>query len=199
MGLLGSTMIEANERVELLKLARESIARGLDGCHLELPPNAWTPAMLEPRATFTTLRLEGELRGCCGTIEPQRPLVHDVWHSAWNSAYADPRFWSVSAPEIDLLEIAISVLTPLEPMHVGSDAELIRSLEPGVDGLVLRCGVRQATFLPAVWQMLPDPGEFVGALKHKAGWPRTYWAADMTVFRYRTETFASGRQNALAA
>jgi AmmeMemoRadiSam system protein A len=196
----GSTMLETSERARLLEFARLSIARGAGGRHPEpAPEDAWSPALLEPRATFTTLTLEGELRGCCGTIEPQRALVHDVWHNAWASAYADPRFWPVSATELASLAIAISVLTPLEPIAAGSEAELIASLESGVDGLVLRCGTMRATFLPAVWESLPDPREFVAHLKRKAGLPAASWPRAMAAFRYRTETFRSGRSAALAA
>ncbi len=199
MGPSGITMFDVAERRELIELARRSIARGIDGRHLEMPVGAWSQAMHELRATFTTLKLGGELRGCCGSIEPRRSLVHDVWHSAWTSAYGDPRFWPVSVAEFDLLEITISVLTPLEPLVVRNEADLIRSVEPGVDGLVLRSGARQATFLPAVWEMLPDPVDFIEALKEKAGWAASYWPADMAVFRYRTETFDSSDCDALAA
>lgn len=145
--------------------------------------------MLEPRATFTTLTISGELRGCCGTIEPQRPLVEDVWHSAWSSAFADPRFPPVSSRETERLEISISVLSPLEPVEVSSEAELARALVPGEDGILLRWGPRQATFLPAVWKTIPDSKEFIAALKHKAGWPASGWPADASVLRYRTTSF----------
>jgi len=193
-------MLELSDRARLLELARGSIARGSGGRQPgPTPEDAWSPALLEQRATFTTLTLEGELRGCCGTIEPQRALVEDVWHNAWASAYADPRFWPVSTTELGLLEIAISVLTPLEPIAAGDEAELIAALEPGVDGLVLRCGAARATFLPAVWESLPDPREFVAHLRRKAGWSADSWPRAMTAFRYRTETFRTGRDAALAA
>ncbi len=199
MGHLGSTMLNEGERLELLELARRSIARGFDLRHLELPVADWSPALLEPRATFTTLMLAGELRGCCGTIEPQRALVQDVWHSAWSSAYSDTRFWPVSPREIHRLEISISVLTPLEPIAATNIAELVRCLRPGIDGLVLRCGTRQATFLPAVWKSLPDAAEFVEELKRKAGWSSSVWPSDMRAYRYRTDSFSSGAPDALAA
>jgi uncharacterized protein len=195
-----STMLKESERSRLLELARRSIARGFGGHRPQpLPQEAWSPALLEPRATFTTLTLGGELRGCCGTIEPQRSLVHDVWHNAWVSAYSDIRFWPVSALELSSLGITISVLTPLEPIAARSEAELIACLEPGIDGLVLRCGVARATFLPAVWQSLPEPREFVRQLKGKGGWSPSFWPPEMTAFRYRTETFRSGDSAALAA
>lgn len=185
-------MLDPTERSELLEIARVSIASGFSRPSPSLPPErTWAPELLEPRATFTTLRLAGELRGCCGTVSPQRPLAHDVWHNAWVSANADPRFWPVSPVEIDSLEISISVLTPLEPIAVNSENELVESLEPGTDGVLLHCGPARAVFLPAVWKMLPDPHEFVAQLKGKAGWPPDFWRPDMMAFRFRAETFTS--------
>lgn len=186
-------MLEPTERAELLEIARDSIASGFSRPSPSPPPErTWVPELLEPRATFTTLRLAGELRGCCGTVKPQRPLAHDVWHNAWVSANADPRFWPVSPVEVDSLEISISVLTPLEPIAVNSENQLVESLEPGVDGVLLQCGAARAVFLPAVWEMLPDPHEFVAQLKDKAGWSPGFWSPEMSVFRFRTESFTSG-------
>jgi len=188
-------MLESSERSALLQIAHDSIASGLSRISPRPPPErAWAPELLEPRATFTTLRLAGELRGCCGTIEPQRPLAHDVWHNAWVSANADPRFWPVSAVEADALEISISVLTPLESIAMTSESELVESLEPGVDGVLLCCGAARAVFLPAVWKSLPDAGEFITQLKGKAGWSPAFWSPDMTAFRFHTETFTSGSE-----
>jgi AmmeMemoRadiSam system protein A len=198
---LGSTMLEASERSELLGVAEVSIARGLDGHSQLLPERNWSPSLLELRATFTTLMIRGELRGCCGTIEPQRPLVYDVWRTAWSSAYADPRFWPVTSEEISSLEISISVLTPLELLPARTDAELIACLQPGVDGLVLRHGTRCATFLPSVWESLPDPHLFLEQLKKKASWSYAgdVWPAEVTALRYGTETIHSRRTSMLAA
>jgi AmmeMemoRadiSam system protein A len=192
-------MLEDTERAELLNLADRSIARGRDRRQERPPERAWPPRLLELCATFTTLRLDGELRGCCGTIDPQRSLVDDVWHSAWSSAYADPRFWPVSPDELGSLEISISVLTELELLPAHSDAELIACLNPGTDGLVLRCGACCATFLPAVWKSLSDPRDFVEQLKRKAGWLQSGWPPGMTALRYGTETFSSPGRSMLAA
>jgi uncharacterized protein len=185
-------MLEAADRQRLIDAARESIARGLGRPEPDLlPPGPWYESLATPRATFTTLTLAGELRGCRGTIEPRRPLVEDVWANAWASAYDDPRFPPVIADEIAQLAISISVLSPLEAIAARSEADLIDALEPGVDGLVLSHGAARATFLPAVWQQVPDPHDFVMQLKHKAGWSDTFWSADLKAFRYRTETFRS--------
>jgi uncharacterized protein len=193
-------MLENSERSGLLELARGSIARGLSRRAAEpLPEGEWSSRLLAPGAAFITLTLGGELRGCCGTIEPQRSLVEEVWRSAWLSAFADLRFPPVAAAEVASLRIAISVLTALEPIACSNEAELIESLVPGVDGLVLRCGAAPATFLPAVWQSLQEPREFVAQLRRKAGLQGSLWPREMAAFRYRTETFDSAESAALAA
>lgn len=196
-------MLEKADRVQLLDLARCSVARGLGRRLPECPPShlaTSSASLLERCATFTTLELGGELRGCCGTIEPRRPLLHDVWYNAWASAFADPRFPPVSAAELPGLSFAISVLTPLEPVPARSEAELIAALEPGADGLVLAYGSARATFLPAVWESVPEPREFLAHLWRKAGLPASLSWSEVTALRYRTETFSSAEgPGALAA
>jgi AmmeMemoRadiSam system protein A len=193
-------MLEQSERSRLLELARDSIARGLNSAAPEpLPQGEWSAGLLVPRAAFVTLTLSGELRGCCGTVEPQRALAEEVWRSAWLSAFADPRFPPMASQEVDSLRIAVSVLTALEPIACSSEAELIECLVPGVDGLVLRCGAAGATFLPAVWQSVKEPREFVRRLRRKADLHGLLWPAGMAAFRYRTETFVAGEGVALAA
>ncbi len=196
-------MLEKTDRIRLLELARCSVATGIgrqSPARLPEPEHAAESAsLLSPRATFTTLELDGELRGCCGTLEPRRPLLHDVWYNAWASAYSDPRFPPVSAAEIAAIRITISVLTPLEPVSARSEAELVAALEPGVDGLVIACGSVRATFLPAVWQSLPEPREFLAQLRRKAGLPASLSWSEVIALRYRTDTFSSAESAALAA
>jgi uncharacterized protein len=195
-----STMLEHTDRIRLLDLARRSVAGGLGRDMPECPPEgAWSASLLEHRATFTTLELQGELRGCCGSIEPRRPLVHDVWYNSWASAYADPRFPLVSSGELPGLKFTISVLTPLEPIPARSEAELIAALEPRVDGLVLSCGRARATFLPVMWELLPEPREFLAHLRRKAGLSASRSWSEITALRYRTETFSSAAGATLAA
>ena len=183
-------MLDPVDRRCLIDVARESITRGYGHSGpVPVPAGPWSEALSVPRATFTTLTLGTELRGCRGTIEPRRPLIEDVWANAWASAYDDPRFPPVTGAEIPRLGISISVLSPLEPISAGSEAELIDALEPGVDGLVLSHGAARATFLPAVWRQVPEARAFVSQLKHKAGWPASFWSPDLKAFRYRTETF----------
>lgn len=181
--------IDAADRSELLRLTRTSIERGLAEGQLAPTPAASSATLAERRATFVTLTIANALRGCCGSIEPRFPLAEDAWRNAWASAFADPRFPSLARTEYSRLDIHISVLTPLERLAVSNESELLATLQPGSDGLVLQLGAARATFLPAVWETLPDPPEFVRQLKLKAGWRQDFWSSDIEVWRYRTESF----------
>lgn len=180
----------ADHRRTLLKLARDSIAHGLrhDG-----PPrpdaDAYPEALLEQRATFVTLHLQQRLRGCIGTLQAHRALVDDVAWNAHAAAFRDHRFGPLREAEFDPLHIEISILSPPEPFPVGSEEELLEQLRPGVDGLILEEGTRRATFLPAVWDSLPEPHEFVCQLKMKGGMPANYWSDRIRVQRYTAEKF----------
>ncbi len=177
------------QRKELLSLARESIVTGLrERRHLPCP-QSYSPDLEIRRACFITLRIGSALRGCTGAIEAHRPIAEDVWHKAWSSAFNDPRFPPLSYAEYAQCSVHISVLSELEPMHIGSEAALVRELTPGTDGLLLRSGARQSTFLPTVWEQLRDPAEFVQQLKLKAGWPVAHWPQDIEALRYTTESF----------
>lgn len=134
------------------------------------------PWLDEPGASFVTLTKHGSLRGCIGTLEAYRPLGRDVAGHAVGAAVRDPRFWPVTADEYPELDIEVSVLSEPESMPVADRAGLERMLRPGVDGLVLadRGGRHRATFLPQVWDELPEPHDFVAHLLAKAGLPASY-------------------------
>jgi AmmeMemoRadiSam system protein A len=176
---------------ELLGLARDSIEYGF--VHSKpLPINCdELPAGLsDPAATFTTLRLAGKLRGCCGTLEASRPLAADVAHSAFQAAFRDSRFDPLGKNEFGGVSLEVSVLSPMEPMTVTGEADLLDQLLPGTDGLVIIEGWRRATFLPKVWEMLPEPEQFLAQLRLKCGLPADYWSARLEFLRYRTTTYA---------
>lgn len=182
--------LSSEARRELLHLARRSIELGLSHGSLQpFPDMAPASELDEHRATFITLRTGEQLRGCCGSIEATRPLAHDVWRNAWASAFCDPRFPALTQEELPRLRIHISVLTDPEPMLVESEEALIHALRPGKDGLILELGSARATFLPAVWEQLPDPASFVQQLKLKAGWSANFWSPQIRVARYATESF----------
>src|SRR5262245_36056883 len=143
------------ERRELLALARASIDAALPGGVMTAaPPLPRTPELAALRASFVTLRLGPELRGCCGTIEPQRSLAEDVWRNAWASAFADPRFPPLTLAEWPQVHLHISVLTSPQAMSVVDERDLLRQVRPHVDGLVLELDGTRATFLPAVWEQI---------------------------------------------
>ena len=190
MGPMHSTEYSAPDRRELLRIARASVSHGVQtGEPLAIDRRLLSPTLCELRASFVTLRLDGELRGCTGSLEAVQPLALEVAESACRTALSDPRFPPVQTRELTRISMEIAVLTPLETLSVEGETDLLTRLEPGVDGLVLDFGASRATFLPKVWEHLPDPRSFVGELKLKAGFPRDYWSPDIACFRYRTENF----------
>ena len=122
-------------------------------------------------------------------LEACRPLVEDVAENACAAAFDDPRFEPLSKEEFDELDIHISVLSPPEEMTFVSEKDLLERVRPGVDGLILQEGGRRGTFLPSVWEELPDKELFLMHLKMKAGLPNTYWSDSLRVFRYTAEYF----------
>ncbi len=141
-------------------------------------------------ATFVTLERHRELRGCVGSLEARRSLREDVRENAVMAAFKDRRFAPLTAVELEGLEIKVSVLSQPEPITVRSEVELLKALRPGIDGLVLEHGARRATFLPQVWQHLPEPRDFLGRLREKAGLPQEFWADDMRFHRYSVQSWS---------
>jgi AmmeMemoRadiSam system protein A len=191
-----STEFTPDVRQGLLELARESIAQGLRHGREQPCPrvSSWPPVFLERRSTFVTLRERGDLRGCCGSIDAVAPLAHDVWHNAYTSAFRDPRFPPLAHCEFPALELHISVLSVPRLLPVSSEGELIDRLRIGIDGLVLQRGAARATFLPSVWDQVPDPRSFVQHLKRKVGWPPDFWAGDIEAYTYSAESFGEGEE-----
>lgn len=170
----------------LIARARNAIA---DALNLPTGPEPAHAALAEPGATFVTLRHGGRLRGCIGTLEARRPLDHDVRMHALAAAFQDARFEALREDEFDALEIEVSLLEPSEPLDVGSEAEALCALQPGVDGVTLEYRGRRATFLPQVWEQLGSPQAFLAALKRKAGLPEDFWAEQLRLWRYRVRSF----------
>jgi len=178
-----------HDRRLLRRVAEQAIAHGLtegrppDGVDLAALPASIT----QPGASFVTLELGGRLRGCIGSLAAREPLARDVAANAWRAAFADPRFPPLQTHEMLELAVKISVLSAPEPVEVASEAELLEVIRPGVDGLILEDGPRRGTFLPAVWEQLPDPRDFLAHLKRKAGLPADHWSPTLTVQRYTAE------------
>jgi AmmeMemoRadiSam system protein A len=155
---------------DLIGLARQSIRHGLDrGEPLEVDGAGFAPALQAPAASFVTLHLDETLRGCIGTIEARLPLAQDVARNAFLAAFHDSRFDPLEAHEFAGLDIEISVLGSPEPIAFVAEAELLRQLAAGRDGLIIERDGRRAVFLPQVWDMLPEPADFLRNLKAKAG------------------------------
>lgn len=176
---------------ELLDVARRSLEHGLrTGGPLPVDPEDFPSELRSLRSCFVTLRIAGKLRGCIGSLESREPLVLGVARNAYKAGFQDPRFPPLSETELPQLDLEISVLSQPVRLHVDSEADLLAALRPGVDGLVLRDGPYTATFLPAVWNELPEPRQFLHQLKHKAGLPLDHWSDAMEAWRYTAEKVA---------
>ena len=154
----------------------------------EPDPNDFPEALRSVQSSFVTLTRDGELRGCCGRLEASRPLVVDVAANAWTTAFSDPRFPPVESQEIPDLNMELSVLSPLTAVEgIHSREQLLAAIRPGVHGLVISQGARRATFLPKVWESLPDPGQFVDHLLLKGGFNQ--WPTAAEVYTYHTDLY----------
>jgi AmmeMemoRadiSam system protein A len=140
--------------------------------------------------TFVTLKIGGELRGCIGSLVGREPLADGVRSNAINAAFHDPRFRRLTDKELDRVSIEVSVLTSPQPLEYSGPDDLIAKLRPGIDGVTLRRGEAGSTFLPQVWEQLPDPGSFLSHLCRKAGLPAGAWRdGDLDVEIYQVQYF----------
>ncbi|NPV56974.1 MAG: AmmeMemoRadiSam system protein A [Anaerolineae bacterium] len=179
------------DKVILLALARRTLEsvvhrQGLPVLRLK----DYSSDLQAPGASFVTLTREGDLRGCIGALEAYQPLVQDVCEHAGAAALEDYRFPPVRAEELPHIQIEISRLTPPQPMVYISPDDLLRQLRPGIDGVILRDGGRRATFLPQVWEKLPDPFDFLSHLCQKMGASPNHWQKrQLEVQIYQVEEF----------
>ena len=170
----------------LTRLARAAIARELGETAAAPPHPDWLAA---PGAVFVTLTEAGNLRGCIGSLEAHRPLGRDVEENARAAAFRDPRFPPLRREELARVRVEVSVLTPATPMAFKDEADALAQLRPGVDGVILEDGWHRATFLPQVWEQLPDVKTFIGHLKQKAGLAADAWSKQTRLSRYGVEKF----------
>lgn len=185
--------LSPEERALLLSYARATIASAARG---EPPPSLdaveLSPRLTSPGAAFVTLHTrDGALRGCIGSLIAHRPLIEDVQANALAAAFKDPRFPPVTTRELPDLCIEISVLSSPQPLQYDGPDDLLDKLRPGIDGVVIEKGPHRATFLPQVWEQLPDAREFLMHLCYKAGLPVDAWQhANLRVSTYQVEEFS---------
>lgn len=148
------------------------------------------PRLAEPGATFVTLTQHGALRGCIGSLAPYRALADDVAQNAIAAAFRDPRFAPLGRNELPITRIEVSLLGATQPIACSDEADAIARLRPGLDGVILSHGTRRATFLPQVWESLPEPRRFLAELKREAGLPADFWDAAMRVERYTVDKWS---------
>jgi uncharacterized protein len=186
-----SDPLTAAEKQRLLRLGREALEHGVLGKTLPmLDEHSLTPRLMEDGASFVTLTMADELRGCIGALEAHQPLAEDVREHAIAAALRDPRFPPVTPAELKAIRLEISRLTTPLPLTYSSPEDLIKKLNPHVDGVILKYGGRRATFLPQVWEKISDPVEFLERLCTKMGVNENAWRAMlMEVLIYQVEEF----------
>ena len=179
------------EKRTLLRLARQALETGVRG--KPFPPldeACLTPVLRAQGASFVTLTVHGDLRGCIGALEPYQSLVEDVREHAVAAALEDYRFPTVRESELAGIEIEVSRLTVPSPLEYGDAEDLLARLRPGLDGVILRDGFRRATFLPQVWEKIPDAAAFLANLCYKMGAaPDTWKRKHLEVLVYQVEEF----------
>lgn len=186
-----SNPLTDGEKQTLLRIAREAIENKVR--NNPMPPlenKSLTPALRENGASFVTLTVQDNLRGCIGALEAYQPLAEDVREHAIAAALEDPRFPPVSEAELSRIQIEVSRLTEPQELQYSNSEDLLTKLRPHIDGVILKHGFRRATFLPQVWEKIPDPEEFLRQLCYKMGERPNLWReAKLQVYVYQVEEF----------
>ncbi len=176
----------------LLVLARNAIAVRF-GIAAGVAPDH--PALGQPGATFVTLTQGACLRGCIGSLEAWRSLGEDVRANAQAAAFRDPRFPPLAPEELERTRVEVSLLTPAVPLTFSDEADALRQLRPDIDGLIFECQGRRGTFLPQVWESLPETKQFFAHLKQKAGFLPDFWSSDVRLYRYEVQKWQETGRN----
>lgn len=186
-----SDLLTDGEKQTLLQIAREAIESAvMEKPQIQITQYPLTSKLKENGASFVTLTIHGGLRGCIGALEAYQPLANDVQEHAVAAALEDPRFPPLSQNELSQIEIEVSRLTEPRELEYSSSDDLIKKLRPHVDGVILRQGFHRATFLPQVWEKIPDPEEFLDQLCYKMGVrPEAWRDAKLQVYIYQVEEF----------
>lgn len=177
-----------DQQTAMLNTAYQSLKHGLGyNQPLIIDPRNYDDELQKIRACFVTLEINNLLRGCIGSLIAHEPLINSVANNAYNAGFSDHRFRPISDAELANIEIHISVLTDPQTLEVSSEQDLFNKLKVGIDGLILKDGPYQSTFLPSVWQSLKTPQEFVQQLKLKAGLRQEHWSDSMQFLIYQTQ------------
>ena len=171
----------------LLPIARAAISRALN---VPCTAHESAPWLAEPGACFVTLTQHGQLRGCIGSLQAHRSLLDDVKSNAVKAALHDPRFVPLTAAELGITDVEISLLSPVQPMSFQNEADALAQLRPGVDGVIFECGAYRSTYLPQVWEHFSQPQQFLASLKNKAGLPGNFWSSEVKLSRYTVEKWS---------
>ena len=182
MDLLHSGLPDPDFREETLP----GIARNAIGADLGYPEKSFPdhPRLHCFGATFVSLTLNGDLRGCIGSLVPVRPLAEDIRENARSAAFRDPRFFPVTMHEWKAMKIGISLVSPLEPFFFTDLDDLVRQISEKREGLLLKWEHRSATYLPEVWEMISDPCQFLRELLKKGQIPPDALPPGLRAFRY---------------
>ncbi|MDX8403534.1 MAG: AmmeMemoRadiSam system protein A [Mariprofundaceae bacterium] len=173
----------------LLSIVRAMISQQL-GVAANIPDTTERPWLNDAAATFVTLKTNGELRGCIGSLKARHSLIDDLQNNAIRAAFHDPRFPPLSIDELEEIQIEVSILTEPEPIMFSNAGDALSQLNPGVDGIIFEYGNHQSTFLPQVWEQLLTPELFMAHLKQKAGLTPSFWSDEVLLYRYRVEKFS---------
>ena len=188
---MSSIKLSLNDQRICLDIAKQSILHGLEtGRALQVKTQDYSADLQQQLASFVTLHKYGQLRGCIGALEAYQPLINDIAEHAFAAAFNDPRFPALQQNEFEKIDIEISVLRKPEVMQFESEADLLRQIRPGIDGLILEYGHNRGTFLPSVWEQLPTAKDFLQHLKLKAGLSQNWWHDDVKISRYETFSFS---------
>lgn len=187
-----TTGLTAMQGQALVRLARQTMAAELGRPVVAVTPEILADSALQARhGTFVTLHLYGELRGCIGSLIAEEPLVEGVRRNAINAAFQDTRFSPLTATELDEVDIEVSVLTAPAPLEYSDGGDLVAKLRPNIDGVIISQGYARATFLPQVWEQLPEPAEFLAHLCRKAGLAMDAWRnGNLQVSTYQVQYFS---------
>ena len=191
---MGSKQISQEYGPRLLKLVRDTIGQRLGVVDRVDQTGLEGESLSQELATFVTLKIEGRLRGCIGNLEPAGPLLDTLAQNGRHAAFNDHRFSPLSVEEFERMLIDISILTEPVPLDYSDGDDLLIKLRPDIDGVILEKGKARATFLPQVWQQLPEPEQFMEHLCRKAGLSPTAWRdRDIKIYLYQVQSFKEDR------